>query len=172
MTDLLLSEAAKRGYVPDVSVCATGHYAFGNRKMQGPSGFGKMQGPLLGFGKDISRPKPAMCNLNAYLLDVSDNAVVVKVGDTLDDIREGKRAGMWTIALAGTGNEMYLTEEHDGMTEEQIRRMDQEGYRKKLTAAYSSMITESPDFIVDSIREVPNIIAVINARLKTGSRPW
>ncbi|MDO8510672.1 MAG: hypothetical protein Q7S55_00745, partial [Nanoarchaeota archaeon] len=119
MMDLLLSEAAKRGYVPDVSVCATGHYAIGNEKRQGPLGFGKMQGPLLGLGKDISRPKPAMCNLNAYLLDISDNAAVVKVGDTLDDIREGKRAGMWTIALAGTGNEMYLTEEHEGMNEEQ-----------------------------------------------------
>src|SRR3989338_361338 len=116
MMGLLLYEANKQGYLPDSSVCATGHYALrrGNK-----TGFFK--DPLLGLGDNVSRPKPAMCNLNAYLLNVSDNAAVVKVGDTLDDIREGKRAGMWTIGLAGTGNEMYFGEEHEGLTEEQIR---------------------------------------------------
>lgn len=163
MMDLLLAEAADRGYVPDVSVCATGHYALGN---------GRMQGPFLGLGDNISRPKPHMCNLNAYLLDVSENAAVVKVGDTLDDIREGKRAGMWTIGLAGTGNEMYLTEEHQGMNEEQLRENDPVGYRERLFAAHRSMIKESPDFTIDSIREVPEILKIINNRLKKGERPW
>ena len=162
MMELLLAEAAKRGYVPDVSVCATGHYAFGN---------GTMQGPLLGLGKNISRPKPAMCNLNAYLLDVSDNAAVVKVGDTLDDIREGKRAGMWTIALAGTGNEMYLTEEQEGLTEEQVRNKNPEDYHRKLQAAYKNMATEKPDFVIKSIRDVPKMIRIINLNMEFGLRP-
>ncbi len=162
MMELLLSEAEKRGYVPDVSVCATGHYALGN---------GKMQGPLLGYADNISRPKPHMCNLNAYLLNISDNATAVKVGDTLDDIKEGKRAGMWTIALAGTGNEMYLEEEHEGLTEEQVRTMNPQEYSRKLHAAYRSMATEKPDFIVDSIRDVPLLLSRINKDLKKGLRP-
>jgi len=162
MMELLLTEAEKRGYDPDVSVCATGHYVLGN---------GKMHGPILGYGNNISRPKPAMCNLNAYLLDVSDNAAVVKVGDTLDDIREGKRAGMWTIGLAGTGNEMYLTEEHEGLTEKQIKERDPEEFEKKLREAYWNMSTENPDYIVDSIRDVPKIIKHINFRIGKGIRP-
>lgn len=163
MMDLLLTEAAEREYFPDVSVCATGHYAIGA---------GKIQGPLLGLGKNISRPNPAMCNLNAYLLNVSDNTAVVKVGDTLDDIREGKRAGMWTIGLAGTGNEMYLTEEHEGMTEKQIKEMGPQDYDRRLEAAYKSMFAEKPDIVTDSIKDVPAIIrTVINRKLKEGYRP-
>lgn len=162
MMELLLTEAAEKGYVPDVTVCATGHYALRNRKMQGP---------LLGLGENISRPKPHMCNLNAYLLDVSDNSAVVKVGDTLDDIKEGKRAGMWTIALAGTGNEMYLSEEHEGLTEEQIKQKNPKDYFNKLMAAYGSMAKEKPDFIVDSIRDVPTIIDLINSDMRRGERP-
>src|SRR3989344_1206118 len=162
MMDLLLNEAAEKGYFPDVSVCATGHYVLLG---------GELQGPLLGYGKDISRPNPAMCNLNAYLLNVSDNAAVVKVGDTLDDIREGKRAGMWTIGLAGTGNELYFGEEHEGLTEEQIRNRNPEGFRTKLKAAYSSMQMKSPDYIADSIRDVHAIIYGINKRLENGLKP-
>lgn len=162
MMELLTDEAAKRGYVPSSSVCATGHYSICG---------GKIQGPLLGYGDNISRPKPAMCNLNAYLLDVSDNATVVKVGDTLDDIREGKRAGMWTIGLAGTGNEMYLTEEHEGLTEEQVRGRDPVGYQIKLRTAYKSMATAEPDFIVDSVRDVPAMINKINRYIKLNRRP-
>lgn len=162
MMGLLLYEAKKQGYLPDVSVCARGHYAIGA---------GKMQGPLLGFGDNVSRPKPAMCNLNAYLLNVSDNAAVVKVGDTLDDIREGKRTGMWTIGLAGTGNEMYLTEEHEGLAEEQIRAKNPEEYVQKLRAAYESMSKEKPDFIIDSIRDVPTTIAEINNFIQLNRRP-
>ncbi len=163
MMDLLLNEAAERGYVPDVSVCATGHYVIKS---------GKLQGPLLGFGDTISRPKPAMCNLNAYLLNVSDNAAVVKVGDTLDDIREGKRAGMWTIGLAGTGNEMYLTEEHEGFTEKQIYKKNPDEFIRKLLTAYDSMAQENPDFIVDGIKDIPWVINEhINPRLVNGRKP-
>ncbi len=163
MMDLLLNEAAERGYFPDVSVCATGHYAIRG---------GKIQGPLLGSGDNVSRPKPAMCNLNAYLLNVSDNAAVVKVGDTLDDIREGKRAGMWTIGLAGTGNEMHLTEEHEGLTKEQIYAKNPNEYIKKLRTAYNSMAAEKPDFIVDDINSVPWVITdMINRYLVNGRRP-
>lgn len=162
MMNLLLNEAAERGYFPDVSVCATGHYVIGS---------GPLQGPLLGYGKDISRPNPAMCNLNAYLLNVSDNAAVVKVGDTLDDIREGKRAGMWTIGLAGTGNEMYLTEEHEGLTEEQVKQRDPVGYKTKLLEAYRSMDGARPDFVVTSIRNVPAILRTINLKLVKGEHP-
>ena len=163
MMDLLLDEAAKRDYVPDVSVCATGHYVIKS---------GNLQGPLLGFGDNISRPKPAMCNLNACLLNVSDNAAVVKVGDTLDDIREGKRAGMWTIGVAGTGNEMYLTEEQEGFTEKQIYEKNPDEFIRKLRAAYDSMAKENPDFIVDSIKDIPWVInEQINSRLVNGRKP-
>ena len=84
MMDLLQSEAKKRGYEPDATVCAT----------QVPAG----------------RPHPFMCLQNAILLQTYPLEAFVKVGDTLPDIEEGLNSGMWTIGLAMTGNEMGLTE--------------------------------------------------------------
>src|SRR6185369_842388 len=84
MTELLLREAKRRGYEPDSSVCA-GEVPFG-------------------------RPEPWMCLENAKRLRVFPLEAIVKVGDTLPDIEEGLNAGMWTIGLAKTANEMGLNE--------------------------------------------------------------
>ena len=84
MVELLLKEAAKRGYTPDSTVCAS----------QVPAG----------------RPAPWMCLQNAMSLGIYPMEAIVKVGDTLPDIHEGLNAGMWTVGLAMTGNEFGLNE--------------------------------------------------------------
>ena len=151
---------------PDISVCSTGHYA---KRFGG--GYALNKDPVIGFSDNISRPGPNMCNLNAVLLGVSANERCVKVGDTLDDIREGKRAGMWTIALAGTGNEMYLLEEHEGKTEKEVEAIDPVGYQKKILKAYQNMAKEEPSFIVKSIREVPPALEQIESMIRRGYIP-
>ena len=165
MMDVLLFEAAARHYIPDISVCS-GHYA---KRFGG--GYALNKDPVIGFSDNISRPGPNMCNLNAVLLGVSANERCVKVGDTLDDIREGKRAGMWTIALAGTGNEMYLLEEHEGKTEKEVEAIDPVGYQKKILKAYQNMAKEEPSFIVKSIREVPPALEQIESMIRRGYIP-
>ena len=80
--DLLKEEAARRGYVPDSSVCAT----------QVPAG----------------RPLPWMVMQNMMNLGVYPPEAVVKVDDTKPGIGEGLNAGTWTIGLAKTGNEVGL----------------------------------------------------------------
>ena len=87
MVEVLLEEARKRGYVPDSTVCAA----------QVPAG----------------RPHPWMCLQNAMNLQIYPMEAFVKVGDTLPDIGEGLNAGMWTIGLARTGNEMGLDRGRD-----------------------------------------------------------
>ena len=52
-----------------------------------------------------------MCLKNAENLGVFPMEAIVKIGDTLPDVAEGINAGMWTIGLAKTGNEIGLTEE-------------------------------------------------------------
>ena len=84
MMALLRQEAARRGYVPDASVCAT----------DVPEG----------------RPAPWMCLQNAMKLGVYPMESIVKVGDTLPDIHEGLNAGMWCVGLALTGNELGLSQ--------------------------------------------------------------
>src|SRR2546425_86260 len=138
MMELLQSEAKRRGYAPDATVCAT----------QVPAG----------------RPHPYMCLQNAILLQTYPLEAFVKIGDTLPDIEEGLNAGMWTIGLAKTGNEM-------GMTEEQINALAPEDREAKLARAYKRMQQTGAHYVVDSIGDVLPLLDEIDARLANGERP-
>jgi phosphonoacetaldehyde hydrolase len=138
MMDLLLREAKQRGYEPDVSVCAT----------DVPAG----------------RPAPWMCLTNAMRLDVWPMEALVKVGDTLPDIEEGLNAGMWTIGLALTGNEM-------GMKKDEIAQLDRERREQLLERARSRLLMTGAHYIVDSISDVDPLLDDINKRLARGERP-
>jgi phosphonoacetaldehyde hydrolase len=138
MMTLLQAEAKRRGYVPDSTVCAT----------QVPAG----------------RPAPYMCLLNAINLQVYPMEAMVKIGDTLPDMEEGLNAGMWTIGLAKTGNEM-------GLTERQIETLDPEVRRARLERAYKRMHQTGAHYVVDGIADVMPVLDQINARLVAGERP-
>ena len=138
MMEVLLEEARKRGYVPDSTVCAT----------QVPAG----------------RPHPWMCLQNAMNLQIYPMEAFVKVGDTLPDIAEGLNAGMWTIGLARTGNEM-------GLTEAEIEALPAEVGQARLDRAYERLRQSGAHYVVDSIGDVPLLLDDINARLARGERP-
>ncbi|MBK7494114.1 MAG: phosphonoacetaldehyde hydrolase [Candidatus Omnitrophica bacterium] len=138
MMVLLQDEARKRGYVPDSTVCAT----------DVPAG----------------RPHPWMCLKNAFDLGIYPMESYVKVGDTLPDIAEGLNAGMWTIGLAKTGNEM-------GYQEKDVAALEPAVYDYKIKRAYERMAQAGAHYVVDSISEVPALLDEINQRLKQGERP-
>ena len=138
MMDLLCGEAEKRGYVPDATVCAT----------QVPAG----------------RPAPWMCLQNAFDLQIFPMEAFVKVGDTLPDIAEGLNAGMWTIGLAKTGNEM-------GMTEAEVEALQPQIRAAKLGRAYQRMYHAGAHYVVDGIGDASPLVDEINTRLARGERP-
>jgi phosphonoacetaldehyde hydrolase len=138
MMTLLQAEAKRRGYVPDSTVCAT----------QVPAG----------------RPYPYMCLQNAINLQTYPMEAMVKVGDTLPDIEEGLNAGMWTIGLAKTGNEI-------GLTEAEIAALEPEVREAKLSRAYKRMRQTGAHYVVDSISDVPPALDAINTLLAAGERP-
>ncbi|RMF92529.1 MAG: phosphonoacetaldehyde hydrolase [Nitrospinota bacterium] len=138
MMEVLLKEAKRQGYEPDSSVCAT----------DVPAG----------------RPHPWMCLQNAMNLQLYPMEAFVKVGDTLPDIEEGLNAGMWTIGLAKTGNEL-------GLNEKEIAALDPAELQKKLERAYKRMHQAGAHYVVDSIADVPPLLDEINARLAQGERP-
>ena len=82
MMDELVPAAARFGYSPDSVVCSS----------DVPAG----------------RPEPWMALRSAMELRAYPPSCVVKVGDTAPDIAEGLNAGMWTVAVALTGNELGL----------------------------------------------------------------
>ena len=138
MMTLLRAEAKRRGYDPDSSVCAA----------------------------DVreGRPEPWMCLRNAENLGVFPMEAVVKVGDTLPDIAEGLSAGMWSIGLAKTGNEV-------GLNEQEIAALDADELERLLTRARGRMWQSGAHYVVDTIAEVPPLIDEIEKRLAAGERP-
>jgi phosphonoacetaldehyde hydrolase len=138
MMELLMAEARKRGYEPDATVCAT----------DVPAG----------------RPEPWMCLANAQRLGIYPMEAIVKIGDTLPDIAEGLNAGMWTIGLAKTGNEM-------GLNEKEIAELPKEEYDRRMTRAYQRMYHSGAHYVVDTIADVLPCLDDIEERLARGEKP-
>jgi phosphonoacetaldehyde hydrolase len=88
--ELIVVEAARRGYSPDSNVCMTQVRA--------------------------GRPEPWMLVQNMVNLGIYPPQAVVKVDDTAPGIEEGLNAGAWTIAVAKTGNELGLSLEEVAAT--------------------------------------------------------
>lgn len=138
MIEGLLASAAEQGYTPDSNVCAT----------DVPKG----------------RPYPHMALKNAIELEVSDVTACVKIDDTLTGIDEGLSAGMWTIGVAVSGNEVGLSlNEWQALSEEeqQVRRR----------AAYQRFHQAGAHYVVDSIADVVPCLMEIQERLAAGDAP-
>ncbi|RJG12313.1 phosphonoacetaldehyde hydrolase [Pseudomonas cavernicola] len=110
------------------------------------------------------RPWPAQALANVIALGIDDVAACVKVDDTVPGILEGRRAGMWTVALVCSGNALGLTyEEYRALPKE---RLEQE--RKRIHQLFEG---SRPHYLVDTITDLPAVIADINARLAKGEVP-
>lgn len=110
------------------------------------------------------RPGPWMALQNVITLGIDAVGHCVKVDDAVPGIEEGINAGMWSVGLAVSGNEFGATwEEYQSMSAQEIATR-REGAAAKLYAA-------GAHYVVDSLAELPNVIADINARLAKGERP-
>lgn len=136
--ELLKAEAARRGYVPDSSVCAT----------QVPAG----------------RPQPWMVMQNMINTGVYPPEAVVKVDDTKPGIGEGLNAGVWTVGLAKTGNEV-------GLNLEEINALDPALLASKVEGARAGLAQSGAHYVVDGIADLVPVVDAINARLARGERP-
>lgn len=106
-----------------------------------------------------SRPTPFMLFECMRRLNVYPPQAVVKVGDTVVDILEGKNAGTWTVGVLTGSNLLGLTQQEceDMAADELEHRKQQAAERYREAGA---------DFVIDSIRELPAVIAEINHRME------
>ena len=95
-------------------------------------------------------------------LGVWPAASVVKVDDTAPGIGEGKAAGTWTIGIGLTGNAVGLSAQELAMLPEAERSRLREHAAAELHDA---------DMVIDSIAELPQAVAAIDALLAAGERP-
>ena len=105
-----------------------------------------------------SRPTPFMLYECMRRLNVYPPAAVVKVGDTVVDIQEGKNAGAWSVGILTGSNLLGLTKaEYEAMSAEDLnarKRRAEDRYREA-----------GADLVIDSIRELPSAIDELNRRL-------
>lgn len=110
------------------------------------------------------RPYPAQSLANVIALGVSDVAACVKVDDTWPGIVEGRSAGMWTVALTCSGNALGLT--YDEFKKLPADKLQSE--RDRIGAMFSD---SRPHYLIDTIVDLPEVLADINRRLANGEMP-
>lgn len=108
------------------------------------------------------RPTPLMMWYAMAKLGVWPAATVVKVDDTAPGIGEGRAAGTWTVGIALTGNAA-------GLSAEELAALPSAG-RTRLRDQAARELGDA-DLVIDSIAELPQAIAEIDARLAGGARP-
>ncbi len=138
MMEILTSAAAKQGYIADSVVCAS----------DVPAG----------------RPAPWMALKNAENLGIFPMQAFVKIGDTIADIEEGINAGMWSVGVVNSSNEM-------GLTLNEINQMDKIELEKRSAKVRQDYFDAGADYVIDSLAELKELIEKINRRLAMGERP-
>jgi phosphonoacetaldehyde hydrolase len=132
MMDVVEPSARAKGYFPDN--CIT------------PDGLPK------------GRPAPFMIYRNMIDLNIQDTDCIIKIGDTIEDIREGLNAKVWTIGIVVGSSELALSEtDVNNMPKTELNDAIA-GVRRKMTEAGSH-------YVINTMNELPGIIEQINSQL-------
>lgn len=138
MMEKLVPESAKQGFIPDSIVSSS----------ETPKG----------------RPAPYMCYLNAVKLDVFPFSQMVKIGDTVADMGEGLNAGMWTIGLTKSGNEV-------GLSLEEIDSCDPVKLKELIDKAEIKLKKAGAHYVVEGIWDCLPVLEKISERISAGELP-
>ncbi|MBJ3813874.1 phosphonoacetaldehyde hydrolase [Shimwellia pseudoproteus] len=110
------------------------------------------------------RPGPWMALENVIALGVDAVSHCIKVDDAVPGIAEGLNAGMWTLGLALSGNAFGATwQEYQNMSAAEVAQRRQQ--------ASETLYRAGAHYVVDTLAELPGVIAQINRRLARGERP-
>ena len=138
MLDVLLRCAAAQGYRPDAALC--------------PDDTGG------------GRPHPWMCLRIALEFRLSAARAAVKVGDTESDILEGLNAGMWTVGISATGNEV-------GMSAADWEALPEENRTRLAAKASEKLRAAGAHYVIERVSLIEPVLEWIDARLAAGERP-
>lgn len=134
MMDVVVREAAEKGYRPDTIMTS--------------DDVGKM-----------GRPFPYMIFRNMEALKLTHVRQVIKVGDTVSDMKEAKAAGVITVGVVIGSSEMGLTEAewNQCTTEEKSNHIE------RVKVIFRSA---GADYTIDSMEELPGLVQEIEGQLQ------
>jgi phosphonoacetaldehyde hydrolase len=130
--------AALQGYRPDHCVCAE----------EVPAG----------------RPAPWMIFRIMEALGLFPPAAVVKVGDTVPDIGEGRSAGAWSVGILRSSSDV-------GCTEKEWEALPLAEQLRRLATAREKLLAAGAHAVVETLAEMPALLDDIDKRLCRGEKP-
>ncbi|KOP71674.1 phosphonoacetaldehyde hydrolase [Cytobacillus solani] len=140
MMDVVVPHAASKSYSPDFYITPDGTNSLG-------------------------RPYPYMIYRNMEALKLSAVWKVIKVGDTVSDIKEGVNAGVWSVGVIIGSSELGLSlDEFNALS-----KIDQE---TAIAKTEQTFIQNGADFTMKSISELPQLVERINHLIAEGKRPY
>lgn len=110
------------------------------------------------------RPGPWMALDNVVKLGARAVAACVKIDDTVPGIAEGLAAGMWTVGVALSGNEV-------GLTAQEAAAMPEAELARRVAPAREKLLAAGAHYVVDTIAGLPDVIDAIERRLLQGEKP-
>nr|WP_279089704.1 phosphonoacetaldehyde hydrolase [Comamonas thiooxydans] len=111
------------------------------------------------------RPGPFMALANVLALGIGDVRACVKVDDTVPGIEEGLRAGMWTVGLSLSGNEV-------GYSVEEFARAPEQEVEARVAVAEAKLKKAGAHYVVRSVADLPAVLAQIAAEMRAGKMPF
>ena len=106
-------------------------------------------------GLPAGRPAPFMIFKNMIDLNIQRLDCVLKIGDTLEDIREGLYAKCWSVGVITGSSEL-------GLSEEELEKLPKNLLAEKKAFVRQRMINAGAHFVLDTIEELPDCIEQIN----------
>ncbi len=136
--DALVPLTVDQGYTPDCIVCPN----------EVPEG----------------RPSPLMIYKCLFELGAWPAAAAVKIDDTAPGIEEGRHAGLWTVGVTLSGNEV-------GLPPDDLAALSTAELAERRRHAETRLKAAGAHFVVDSVADLMPIIDLIDTRLKAGDMP-
>ena len=116
-----------------------------------------------GFYEELSIGiKLYMIYQNMIDLDIPSVDYILKYGDTIADIKEGRNAKVWTVGVILGSNEM-------GLTEKEVADMPDQELETRKAEVRKPMLDAGAHFVVDTIKELPSVIDTINKKLNNNN---
>lgn len=110
------------------------------------------------------RPAPSMLWQAMINLGVWPARACVAVDDAPVGIHAGRGAGMWTVGLAGSGNEL-------GLDAEAYSALSEAERRTKLAKAAEAFVVASADVVIATVADLPSALSIIADAMAQGLVP-
>lgn len=112
----------------------------------------------------IGRPKPYMIFENMKKLSMTATWRVVKVGDTISDIKEAVNASVWNVGII-IGSSLL------GMEKNTFDQLTLEMKEYYISQTKNQFLESGADFVINTMEDLPVLLEKIDELIELGKRP-